>query len=56
MKCDYCGGEFKKYDLKPVLMYRRTKYMCYKCRHKGEEETKRMAVESMRKKGILGDK
>jgi len=44
-KCDYCGNECHEYDLYPVLAYRRTRYMCYRCRAKGNNELKKVKIE-----------
>ena len=55
-KCDYCVDECREYDLYPVLAYRRTKYMCYKCRAKGNKEVNKLKIAGMEKKGLIGDK
>lgn len=55
-KCDYCGNEYHEYDLYPVLAYRRTRYMCYRCRAKGNNELKKIKIAGMEKKGLIGEK
>lgn len=55
-KCDICGEKYPEYDLYTVLMYRRTKRLCYKCRDKGNNELKKAKVYAMEKKGMIGDK
>lgn len=38
-KCDYCGEEYKEYDLERIPTYGgRYKLMCYKCKAKGDKE------------------
>ena len=56
-KCDYCGEEVLEYDLERVMLARgRIKYMCYKCKAKGENELKKRKVAGMEKHGLIGDR
>jgi hypothetical protein len=56
MKCDFCNEEYNEVDLVPVMAYRKAKYMCYKCRSKGDSEVKKHKITGMEKKGLIGDK
>lgn len=56
MKCDFCGEEFIRYDLEPVVGYRRTRYICYKCRRLGDEELRKSKIRNMEKQGRIGEK
>lgn len=56
MKCDFCGEENIRYDLEAVPGYHRTRYICYKCRCKGDEELRRSKIKLMEKQKKIGDK
>ena len=56
-KCDYCGEEFEEYDLERRMFAKgRVKYICYKCRSKGEDEQRKHKVAEMERKKLIGEK
>lgn len=56
-KCDECGEEYHEYDLERRMFARgRVKYICYKCRCKGENELRKHKVAEMERKKLIGEK
>lgn len=56
-KCDYCGREYSEYDLTRRMFAKgKVRYMCYKCKGKGDNEVKKHKVAGMEKKGLIGEK
>ena len=56
-KCDYCGEELEEYDLERRMFAKgKVRYICYKCRAKGENEVRKHKVAGMEKHGLIGVK
>lgn len=56
MKRDFCGEEYIRYDLEPVIGYRRTRYICYKCRRQGDEELRKSKIRLLEQQKKIGEK
>ncbi len=57
MKCDYCGEEYEEFDLERKMFAKgKVRYICYKCKSKGEEELKKHKVKSMEKHKLIGER
>ena len=57
MKCDFCGEEYQEYELERRMFAKgKTRYICYKCRNIGNYEVKKLKVDGMIKKGLIGEK
>lgn len=55
MVCDICGKDYPEYDIKRVLMYKKAKNVCWRCRAKGGSQVSKAIVYSMTKRGRLGE-
>ncbi len=56
MKCDYCKEEYEAFDLERRMFAKgKVRYICYKCRGKGENELKKLKIAGMEKKGLIGE-